>query len=195
MGLHTGKKPYIDKMIPVTIITPTTQSRDIYLPSLLQCVANQKYKGRIEHLFNYDNCTIGAKRNKLIEQACGDIIIHMDSDDWYSPYWVSKSVEFLLNTGADIVGLSSPIFKNDIGKKYQYIHPHGEQPFIAGATMCYKKNFAMQHKFMDISKGEDFHYTIGKHAISHNYTGDFIASIHSNNTCKKQVNGERWVKL
>jgi glycosyltransferase involved in cell wall biosynthesis len=54
--------------------------------------------------------SIGAKRNLGCELARGDIIVHWDDDDWYSPERLSAQAAPLLSGGADISGLIAGVF-------------------------------------------------------------------------------------
>jgi glycosyltransferase involved in cell wall biosynthesis/GR25 family glycosyltransferase involved in LPS biosynthesis len=49
--------------------------------------------------------TIGAKRNWLVEQARGEIIVHFDDDDYYAPNYVSRMVGELDRRQADLLNL------------------------------------------------------------------------------------------
>ncbi|RYZ45894.1 MAG: glycosyltransferase family 2 protein [Sphingobacteriales bacterium] len=77
----------------VSVITPITEDRRYLLPSLQEVIAAQDYCGKVEHIMVWGDGTTGYKRNKACEQANGDIILHMDSDDWYSPACVLGSID------------------------------------------------------------------------------------------------------
>jgi hypothetical protein len=47
--------------------------------------------------------TIGAKRNALVKEAKGDILIHFDDDDHYAPHYVESMLTLMANSGADTV--------------------------------------------------------------------------------------------
>src|SRR5262249_11261252 len=59
------------------------------------------------HYQHYDgpHLTIGEKRNRLVEKARGEIIVHFDDDDFYAPDYVSAMVGALLEHNADLVNL------------------------------------------------------------------------------------------
>jgi glycosyltransferase involved in cell wall biosynthesis len=112
----------------VSIITPT-RSRDKFLRNLEGIVRAQTYP-QIEWLIYDDSAspshyfsalanrdrkvryfhsqvgvTIGEKRNRMIELATGDIIVHFDDDDYYAKDYVELMVS-RLRTGCDMVKLS-----------------------------------------------------------------------------------------
>jgi len=102
----------------VTICTPTFNRRP-FIPALVACIEAQDYPSDriewvvhddgtdpildlIDHLpylryFRHDGpkLTVGAKRNFIADQATGDILVHMDDDDYYPPQRVSHAVETL----------------------------------------------------------------------------------------------------
>lgn len=120
----------------MSIITPT-RNRARFLPHALACVQSQTWP-RIEWLVDDDSpapdpfmqavadprlryChsperrTIGAKRNRLIVQAQGDIIAHFDDDDFYSPDYIAHLVQVLQHSEADFAKLTgwfaySPVY-------------------------------------------------------------------------------------
>lgn len=174
----------------VTVITPTTPDRAHFMPRLKEMIQVQTYP-YIEHIIDDGAGTVGEKRNRLCERAKGSIIVHMDSDDLYSPIWVAKCVHALLSSGADIVGLSVANFQElDTLQMYRYTYPDSES--IHGATMCYYKEHAIMYPFPKIMEGEDNIFCKRKRLYCHGYIDGFTATIHSGNTSKKNVNGERW---
>jgi len=101
-------------LIKATLITPIWK-RDKFKPILESIVTNQTYQN-IEHIIveeqssvNYkfknarhiiipsvDNksLNIGRKRNIALHYSTGDVIINIDSDDYYSPQYVEKVMNF-----------------------------------------------------------------------------------------------------
>jgi glycosyltransferase involved in cell wall biosynthesis len=61
---------------------------------------------RIKYFYKDYIQLLGTKRNFCCEQATGEIIVHLDDDDWYATDWISKQVEALTLSGADLTGLS-----------------------------------------------------------------------------------------
>lgn len=142
-------------------------------------------------LITHKGTTIGTKRNI----GCGlagknDIILHMDDDDYYHPEWISKSVAFLEHSGADLTGLNSAYFANN-DHKWQYIY-QPPQPFVMGATMCYRKSLWERNKFPDKQVGEDNAFCANAGIItSHSQIDLFCATIHDNNTSPKNTKDSR----
>ena len=113
-------------MTKVSIITPTFD-REKHLPQILGCIASQDYPDfewlilddspapsqvlgniagsniRYEHISN--RVSIGEKRNRLVEQAKGEIIVHFDDDDFYAADYVSTLVAAIQDKDAGLLNL------------------------------------------------------------------------------------------
>ena len=110
----------------VSVITPT-RNRDRFLKNALTYFRRQDYTN-IEWLILDDSpqaaecrgdltdknifyqhtdrkISVGEKRNILVEQARGEIIIQFDDDDYYAPNYVSSMVSALTELGADLINL------------------------------------------------------------------------------------------
>ena len=110
----------------VSIITPTF-NREQFHNRILSCVRSQTFKDvewlvlddsprrseilsaigdpnvRYQHIER--RITIGAKRNMLLEQAKGDIIMHFDDDDFYSPNYIESMLSAMKAEQLDFVNL------------------------------------------------------------------------------------------
>jgi glycosyltransferase involved in cell wall biosynthesis len=110
----------------VSVITPT-RNRDKFLKKTLTYFRRQDYTN-IEWLILDDSpqaaecrddltdenifyqhvdrkISIGEKRNILVEQARGEIIIQFDDDDYYAPNYVGSMVSALTELNADLINL------------------------------------------------------------------------------------------
>jgi glycosyltransferase involved in cell wall biosynthesis len=157
----------------VSIVTPTYNRRR-FIPSLIKMVQQQTYpRDRIEwiiyddgqepigdlidaaradlpktkYIFNEDKLTLGEKRNKLNEEAQGDIIVAMDDDDFYFPERISAAVNALQkNPTVDLAG-SSKIFMYFTDTKEVYeIGPYFKNHATNG-TMAWRKRYAMSRRY------------------------------------------------
>ena len=168
----------------VTVITPCTGGRLDMLQRVIEMVGYQDYAGKVQHLTDMQDATIGYKRNYLCNNADGEIILHMDSDDCYQPDWITRSVEALISSSANITGLSSCYFHDTTRNNvHEYTAPEG-QLYLVGATLCYWRKQWEKKPFKDIHMGEDtdFITNAGK-LYAHEYKAGFMATIHGNNTC------------
>lgn len=141
--------------------------------------------------------TIGVKRNYACEKANGDIIMHWDDDDWYAADWVSKQVDALITSNADITGLNRVDFYSPaVDKRWRYEDLDLEKPWLCGATMAYRKSFWQAHPFIDIQVGEDYDFVwnTGAKTFALDYMTGFVALLHPHNTSIKPVENIRHKK-
>lgn len=157
---------------------------------------------RIRYFYSEPIGTIGIKRNVASEKANGEILMHWDDDDWYAPDWITKQVNALLTSGADITGLNRVVFYSpSVEQKYMYEDTEEDKPWLCGATMAYRKSFWEKHKFVDLMVGEDYDFVwnSGGKIFALDYLEGFIAILHANNTSIKPIenpkhkkNGTMW---
>lgn len=94
------------------------------------CVDDCSSDGTYEYLENYkansilkicllqneQNCGPGLSRNRALEEACGEYVTFLDSDDWYEFDYLNEVYNKLQNTQADII--FSDFYRDfDIGKR------------------------------------------------------------------------------
>lgn len=124
--------------------------------------------------------SVGEARNIGCCYSQSDIIIHQDSDDTYSPDWITKSVQHLIDSKADITGLSQAYFSHP-PHLYEYTY-QGGQPYVIGASMCYWRRVWEKQPFKHINSGEDALFQVNNLVIPHTYKEGFTANIHGGNT-------------
>jgi glycosyltransferase involved in cell wall biosynthesis len=113
-------------MPKVSIITPT-YSRESHLSKIHRCFKSQDYPdlewlilddspgpseeftatsdSRIRYRHISKRLSIGEKRNLLVDEAAGDIIVHFDDDDFYNLNYVSSMVGALNEKECDLLNL------------------------------------------------------------------------------------------
>lgn len=193
----------------VSCIMPTA-NREKFIPLALGYFLGQEYpnkeliivddgKQSIQHLIPDDTRikyfysdpigTIGLKRNYACERASGEIIMHWDDDDWYAGDWIGESVNFLINSEADMCGIDAVYFYDVIKNKLTLmnrIFPNGYNPkdWVTGASLAYWKTFWEKHPFKDLQTGEDddFIRNSGAKLYIHDYSMGFICVLHPRNT-------------
>ena len=157
----------------VSIVTPTYNRRR-FIPSLIKMVQTQTYpKDRMEwivyddgqeevqdlfeamrhelptlkFIWSEDKMTLGEKRNRLNEEARGDIIVAMDDDDFYFPERVQDAVMAItMNPGVHLAG-SSEVYMyftdtREIWKAGPYFNGHA-----TNGTMAWTKEYANGHRY------------------------------------------------
>lgn len=152
---------------------------------------------QIRYFYSEPLGTIGVKRNHACDKAQGEIIMHWDDDDWYAPDWISRQIEALSTSGADITGLNTVLFYSpSVEKRWVYEDSDLEKPWLCGATMAYRKSFWKEHPFVDIQVGEDYDFVwnSGAKTFALDYFQGFISILHAHNTSIKPVENPRHKK-
>ncbi len=155
---------------PVSILTPTYNRRK-FIPALIECIKAQTYpRERMEWLVYDDGTepvmdlllpemaslhiryfrseekvTIGAKRNKLHDEARGTVLVTMDDDDYYAPERVAHAVQTLLARKVQIVGSSKNHLYFTDDKSIWQSGPFSPNHATFG-TMAYTQAYAKTHR-------------------------------------------------
>jgi glycosyltransferase involved in cell wall biosynthesis len=157
----------------VSIVTPTYNRRR-FIPSLIKMVQTQTYpRNKMEwivyddgqeevrdlfeamrhdlptlnFIWSEDKMTLGEKRNRLNQEAKGDIIVAMDDDDFYFPERVQEAVMALtMNPDVHLAG-SSEVYMyftdtREIWKAGPYFSRHA-----TNGTMVWTKDYARTHRY------------------------------------------------
>lgn len=143
----------------------------------------------IRYFYSDKVSTVGEKRNKACEKAAGSIIVHWDDDDWYAADWITRQVDTLITTEADICGLNDIQFYCMLNNKSWVAKKRGsKKPWLSGATLAYRKSFWNLYPFKSLQIGEDEVFVRNSNAkiYAHDYYQGFIAVIHNKNTRIKE---------
>ncbi len=200
----------------VTCIMPTHNRRS-FIPQAIRCFLRQDYSNlellvvddgtesiadlvpvndRVRYVRFDQKLTIGAKRNLACEKARGEFIVHWDDDDWYPSWRVRAQVRAMLDRGADLCGSSRVAYFDPArDQAWEYRYPSAKGPWVAGNTLAYRKSFWSGHKFPDIQVGEDSRFvwsSKGRALVDLADPGLCVATVHSNNTSRKNVNAVYW---
>lgn len=169
------------------------------IESVLPLIPNHP---KIRYFYSAPLGTIGVKRNYACDKAQGEFIINFDDDDWYASDWISKQIEALTTSNADITGLNKVIFYSPaVEKRWIYENTDTDKPWLCGATMAFRKSFWEQHPFIDIQVGEDYDFVwnSGAKTFAFDYLSGFVAILHAHNTSIKPIenlkhkkNGTTW---
>jgi hypothetical protein len=121
--------------------------------------------------------------------------VHWDDDDWYATDWLTNQISILHQQDADICGLKKVRFYRPHDKKcWQYIYNYDRRPWVAGATLAYKKSVWEQQPFKKLHIGEDNHFVWGSafKIISHEHYNGFVSILHPANTSPKYTQDSQW---
>jgi glycosyltransferase involved in cell wall biosynthesis len=98
-------------------------------------------------IWSEDKMTLGEKRNRLNDEATGDIIVAMDDDDFYFPTRVMDAVMALIqNPRIQLAGASEVYMfftdTKEIWKAGPYFEGHA-----TNGTMAWTKDYATKHRY------------------------------------------------
>ncbi len=170
-----------DRDAPLVSCTMPTYNRQPFVPLALACFDAQDYGNRelivvddsdqaIEDLVadhpgvKYFRLprreSIGFKRNFACEQAQGEIILHWDDDDWYSPGRLRSQAEPIINNVADITGIEGRYYMTVPGGQFWEISRalHRRMYFgdVHGGTLGFRRSaWAEGVRYPSCSLGED----------------------------------------
>jgi glycosyltransferase involved in cell wall biosynthesis len=171
----------------ISILTPTFNRRK-FIPQYLRNLRRQDYKGPLEVLivddgddkiedlipknsiFRYikmpEKKPIGYKRNLLCTEAKGEILIHMDDDDFYPSTRVSHAIEKLNKKEAYIAGCS-----------HNYLYEKSNGVSQCGPVSLYHAvagTFAFYKEYFDKNKFDDYAETGEEVIFTHHFTNPLI---------------------
>ena len=152
---------------------------------------------RIRYLRLDERQTIGYKRNLACECSRGTLIAHWDDDDWSADWRLSYQANALSEeTERSVCGLSTLLYYDPIRSQgWRYKFPVEQRPWVAGCTLCYRKEVWRSHPFANISDGEDtrFIWDLPGAAILPLANQDFyVATLHSRNSSPKRTRDRWW---
>jgi hypothetical protein len=172
----------------VSCITPTTGERRRFLPQAIKCFQRQTYPNlelvilcdgeddmsdlipgddeRVRYFYlGCDRQTPATKLNLGCERATGDLIAHLDDDDWSHPDRLSFQVGALLAEGAEFCAIW-PLLYFEIGagavwlcRPPALLHPSLYQCLPIGATYLYQRSYWSKSPFPDVVIDEDMAFT------------------------------------
>jgi glycosyltransferase involved in cell wall biosynthesis len=154
-------------------------------------------ESRIRYLRLPRRHSIGAKRNLACEQAAGEVIAHWDDDDWMADWRLSYQVNSLAAAeGKSVCGLAGLLyFDPRLRHSWLYTYPEGERRWVAGNTLCYRKDLWQQHRFPNIDAGEDtrFVWSLPESMILKLPNREFcLGIVHERNASPKRTQDQRW---
>jgi glycosyltransferase involved in cell wall biosynthesis len=151
---------------------------------------------RIRLLRSEQRLAVGAKRNLACEAARGDVLMHWDDDDWMAPWRVRYQMSELEARGAQVCGLARLYFYDAGARRaWEYVYPDGVRGWVAGGTLCYRRDVWRNHRFPDINEGEDTRFVWNLRGIALLPLEDstfYVATIHPGNTSRKRTQERRY---
>ena len=103
--------------------------------------------------------SIGAKRNRAIEQARGEFLAQWDDDDWYGPGRLSAQLAPLLANRAELTGLSCPLFFELEPWRFWRVTPALHRRLfvgdVHGGTLAFTRRVWERARYPSLSLAED----------------------------------------
>ena len=198
--------------IVVSVVTPTYQRRR-FIPALLEVYRHQTFpkeqmewivlddgRDSVEDLFQEaaktiphlrylrvdEKMRIGAKRNRLNQEARGEIIVAMDDDDYYPPDRIQSVVEaFRKNLQCDLAG-SSEMYLYEMSTQRLYSSgPFGPRHATNG-TMAWRKRYSDLHRYDEyVTHAEESSFLQNSPMIQLDPKKTILVMCHSDNTVEK----------
>ena len=102
---------------------------------------------KLNYIFSDEKMTLGEKRNRLNQEAKGDILVAMDDDDFYFPERVSCAVSALAKLpNVDLAGCSKIYMYFTDTKEIYTCGPYFPKHATNG-TMAWRKRYAMSRRY------------------------------------------------
>ena len=161
-------------------------------PSFPDCLKHEQVQ---YHRLNH-RLTIGSKRNLACSRANGDVLMHLDSDDWSAPERMLDQINRLRGKGVGLTGYNRLRFLEVATGEWWLFNGLRHQSL--GTTMMYTREFWREHPFPDINEGEDSAVYNRASKVANVDAGDMMwARSHSGNTSKEghTKKGMCWEKL
>lgn len=138
---------------------------------------------------------IGVKRNVACANARGEIIAHVDDDDWYPPHRLTAQVRALADNGAAVSGTSSLYFFDPVGGR-AWLHAGANPGRLAGTSLVYRRALWERQPFAPLAAGEDSEL-LGRLAepaavVDLADPELCVATVHARNTTPKGRPGPSW---
>lgn len=106
------------------------------------------------HRIDRGAMTLGEKRNLTNGLTRGEIIVHLDSDDWSAPGRIADQVDLLQRTGLPVTGYSNVLYWDTVHQQAK-VYRSSVKRYVCGMSLCYKKSWWEQHRFPAQQKGSD----------------------------------------
>ena len=137
--------------------------------------------------------SLGEKRNEACRLARGEILVHWDDDDWSAPWRISYQVQQLHDQRADVCGLDRLWFY-DGGQfaAWWYQYTGRRLPWLAGSSICFRRQFWERWPFPDLSEGEDTLWiagAVGARVLPLARVDFLIARVHAGDTVPSRPTG------
>lgn len=131
---------------------------------------------------------LGAKLNRCVELAQGDVILHWADDDYHAPWRIWHQLGVLERTGAEFTA-PTDILRIDAKNRRAW---HEKVDYLSGGAFAYRKAIWERHPYDDVQYGEDKRFVVGQVAKGTVVFKDpeyrfFVHRMHDTNSCMGKV--------
>lgn len=107
--------------------------------------------------------SVGAKRNRAVQAARGEFIVHWDDDDWYASRRLTEQIQKLLQKEADVVALSMryvlSLSSMDFWCCRPELHSHLHFRDVCCGTIAYRRTLWERYgPYPPVNCGEDAYF-------------------------------------
>lgn len=164
----------------VSVVTPT-RNRRRFIPNLIDTFLRQTWPAdrlelivlddgprrvadlipddpRIRYVASDMREALGTKRNRCAELARGEIIVHMDDDDYYPDDRVEAAVRTLQESGKPMAG-KSEVVALDMGTGRLHQYPKVNNQHVRACTLAYTREYWQKHPFAPVPHDEERAFT------------------------------------
>jgi glycosyltransferase involved in cell wall biosynthesis len=142
---------------------------------------------------------LGEKRNLAVEAAAGEVIVHLDDDDWSHPERLQVQVDALRAGDVDVCGLARMLWWDPRrGKAWRYTSPPVRRPWVAGNTLAFLRESWERSPFPVQNLGEDTAFIWGDRRRRVRALDDerlVVGTLHSRNTSPKHTRSSAWTRV
>jgi glycosyltransferase involved in cell wall biosynthesis len=158
---HRLHAPLVSAVLP-------TRGRSAWAAQALQCFLSQDYPNKelvviddaddlsfpeppqlegVRYLRNATRLTIAQKRNQVCAEASGDVIMHVDSDDWSAPERMWFQHQLMMDSGKAVCGFRTLLFYDEHARQaWRY---EGRSDYALGTSLAFTKDFWAAHPFQE----------------------------------------------
>lgn len=142
---------------------------------------------------------LGEKRNLSVAEARGEVIVHLDDDDWSHPDRLRIQVEALRAGTAELCGLARMLWWDPLRQAaWRYTCPPLRRPWVAGNTLAYLRSAWERSPFPSQAVGEDTAFVWGlptRRALPIEDERLVIGTLHESNTSTKFTHSAAWTPV
>jgi hypothetical protein len=185
----------------VTCIMPS--KRHNFIDSAVACFRSQTYERKQLLILDGRNAeSTGWIRNECCRQSVGEVIAHLDDDDWYSPTHLADMVRLLDDPRVMVAGYHTVPFY-DIRVRRAWIYRSLDPLYLIGASMVYRRQWWESHPFPESGAnkniGEDWDFWMEAKAAGVVRATDgsmrMVARMHNGMTSPKTLTAPQFTEM